>query len=125
MRGPRCQAPALDADKRARLCGEPATAERDVPTGYGDETARLAFCEKHAAELDAEAARAPANDDGRALGRMVAVRLDAETLGRVDDLIPSLSVPGVKATRNDALRAVILAGLPVLEPPPARKRGER
>jgi hypothetical protein len=49
-----CQAPALDADKRARLCGEPATTERDVPTGYGDETVALAFCARHAAELDAE-----------------------------------------------------------------------
>jgi hypothetical protein len=54
VNGARCQAPALDADKRARLCGEPATTERDVSTGYGDETARLAFCDRHAQEVDAE-----------------------------------------------------------------------
>jgi len=41
----------------------------------------------------------------------VAVRLDEETLVRVDALIPSLSTPWRKAKRSDVLRALIHAGL--------------
>jgi hypothetical protein len=41
----------------------------------------------------------------------VAVRLDEQTLVRVDALIPSLSTPWRTARRSDVLRALILAGL--------------
>jgi hypothetical protein len=41
----------------------------------------------------------------------VAVRLDAETVARVDALIPGLSTPWHTAKRSDALRMLILAGL--------------
>jgi hypothetical protein len=41
----------------------------------------------------------------------VAVRLDEQTLVRVDALIPSLSTPWRKAKRSDVLRALIHAGL--------------
>jgi hypothetical protein len=50
-----------------------------------------------------------AKDEGA--GKHVAVRLDAETLARVDALLPSLSKPWRRSTRSDALRALILAGL--------------
>ena len=45
----------------------------------------------------------------------VAVRLDEQTLARVDALIPNLSTPWRAAKRSDVLRALILAGLDVLE----------
>lgn len=59
-----------------------------------------------------------------------AVRLEDELVARLDALIPSLSMPWKKATRSDAIRAAILAGLPLLETPPtpaspSRKRGAR
>lgn len=54
MRIERCQAPVLDAKKRAKLCGKLSTTRRDVPTGYGDERVTLLFCEEHAAEIDAK-----------------------------------------------------------------------
>jgi hypothetical protein len=41
----------------------------------------------------------------------VAVRLDEETLVRVDALIPALSTPWRPAKRSDVLRALIHAGL--------------
>jgi hypothetical protein len=41
----------------------------------------------------------------------VAVRLDEQTLLRVDALIPALSTPWRPAKRSDVLRALILAGL--------------
>jgi len=41
----------------------------------------------------------------------VAVRLDDETIARVDALIPLLSTPWRRARRSDVLRALILAGL--------------
>jgi hypothetical protein len=41
----------------------------------------------------------------------VAVRLDEETLVRVDALIPALSTPWRRARRSDVLRALIYAGL--------------
>ncbi|MFT3764393.1 MAG: hypothetical protein QM820_02565 [Minicystis sp.] len=43
----------------------------------------------------------------------VAVRLDEQTLARVDALIPALSTPWRKAKRSDVLRALIHAGLEV------------
>lgn len=45
----------------------------------------------------------------------VAVRLDEETLARVDALEARISKPWQKATRSAALRAAILTGLDVLE----------
>jgi len=41
----------------------------------------------------------------------VAVRLDEQTLARVDALIPALSTPWRPARRSDVLRALIHAGL--------------
>jgi hypothetical protein len=41
----------------------------------------------------------------------VAVRLDEETLARVDALIPAFSTPWRRAKRSDVLRALIHAGL--------------
>lgn len=43
--------------------------------------------------------------------KQVAVRLDEETLARVDERLPLYALPGRKATRSDALRALILDGL--------------
>lgn len=45
----------------------------------------------------------------------VAVRLDAETIARLDALLALYALPGRTATRSDGLRAVILAGLAVEE----------
>jgi hypothetical protein len=44
-----------------------------------------------------------------------AVRLDPETMARVEALLPLYALPGREATRSDALRAVVLAGLDVEE----------
>jgi hypothetical protein len=45
----------------------------------------------------------------------VAVRLDEQTLARVDALIPDFSTPWHPAKRSDVLRALIHAGLEVQE----------
>jgi hypothetical protein len=45
----------------------------------------------------------------------VAVRLDADTIARLDALLDLYALPGRPATRSDGLRAVILAGLEVEE----------
>jgi hypothetical protein len=45
----------------------------------------------------------------------VAVRLDNVTIARLDALLPLYALPGRDATRSDALRAVILAGIDVEE----------
>jgi hypothetical protein len=45
----------------------------------------------------------------------VAVRLDAEVVARIDAFIPEMSTSWRKATRSDAVRKVILAGLAALE----------
>jgi hypothetical protein len=53
--------------------------------------------------------------------------LDVETLDRLDALLPLYALPGRPATRSDALRAVILAGIEVEERRAARlkdKAGE-
>ena len=50
----------------------------------------------------------------------VAVRLDGETIARLDALLALSALPGRPATRSDGLRAVILAGLGVEE---SRARG--
>lgn len=52
----------------------------------------------------------------------VAVRLDAETLARVDALVPGLSTPWHNAKRSDALRMLILEGLDANEARSPRKR---
>lgn len=61
-----CMMPVLDAQKRAILCNEAATTERDVATGYGDERVPIQVCDKHAAKLDTPPTppEAPANDAG-------------------------------------------------------------
>ena len=57
----------------------------------------------------------------------VSVRLDAETIARIDALAPQLSTQFRLANRSDVLRALILtalAGHQALEPaigPPARR----
>ncbi len=53
---------------------------------------------------------------GEGPARHVAVRLDADTLVRVDALIAFYSEPWRPAKRSDALRALILAGLAAEEP---------
>ena len=45
----------------------------------------------------------------------VAVRLDQDTIVRLDALLHLYALPGRSATRSDGLRAVILAGLEVEE----------
>ena len=47
--------------------------------------------------------------------RHVAFRLDDDTIARVDALTPSLSTPWHEAKRSDALRALVIEALPVLE----------
>jgi hypothetical protein len=53
----------------------------------------------------------------------IAVRIDTETVARVDALVPGLSSAWHRAKRSDALRYLILAGLAAVEAqvPPARK----
>ena len=48
----------------------------------------------------------------------VAVRIAPADLARVDALLPRYALPGRAATRSDGIRAVILAGLEVLEANP-------
>lgn len=50
----------------------------------------------------------------------VAVRLDEATIARLDALLELYALPGRDATRSDALRAVILAGIDVEERRAAR-----
>lgn len=45
----------------------------------------------------------------------VAVRLDVETVIRVDELAPGMSSNHYKCKRSDVMRAAILLGLPLLE----------
>ena len=49
------------------------------------------------------------------VGGHVAVRLDAETLARLEALRPRMSQEWHNATASDVLRSVILAGLAVKE----------
>jgi hypothetical protein len=59
----------------------------------------------------------------------VSVRLDAETIARVDALAPQFSTHWRPATRSDVLRALILTaldrheGLVLVGPPRFRERG--
>ena len=59
----------------------------------------------------------------------VAVRIDDDTLAKIDALIPAYSTPWHSAKRSDVLRALILAGLglqaaklPPEKPAKSRKR---
>ena len=54
------------------------------------------------------------NDKGLRKGH-VAVRLDPDTIRRLDALLGLYALPGRLATRSDGLRAVILARLEVEE----------
>jgi len=53
----------------------------------------------------------------------VAVRLDTPTIARLDALLPLYALPGRDATRSDALRAAILAGIDVEERRAAQRNG--
>jgi hypothetical protein len=53
----------------------------------------------------------------------VAVRLDNATIVRLDALFPLYALPGREATRSDALRAVILAGIDAEERRVPRRGG--
>lgn len=53
----------------------------------------------------------------------VAVRLDEQTIARLDALLPLYALPGRAATRSDGLRAVILAGLEIEEGRATRRAG--
>jgi hypothetical protein len=55
---------------------------------------------------------------------IVAVRLDVETIARLDALRPLYVLPGRGATHSDVLRAVILAGLEIEERRAARSLSE-
>lgn len=59
----------------------------------------------------------------------IAVRLDHELLARVDTVAEKLtaewSASGRKASRSDALRMIILAGLATTEPPPPPVQKQR
>lgn len=57
----------------------------------------------------------PASDRRGGLGKHISVRLGQAILDRVDALIPAMTAPWRPATRADVLRAVIVAGLDILE----------
>jgi hypothetical protein len=48
-------------------------------------------------------------------GTQIGVRLDEQTVGRLDTLKANLSLPGLDLGRADVARAAIIAGLEVLE----------
>jgi hypothetical protein len=61
------------------------------------------------------------------VSKHVAVRVDLDTLARIDALVPGLSSSWHKAKRSDALRLLIVTGLDTIEArserkPPLRKR---
>ncbi len=99
MKPARCTAPAVDAQRRASICGKPATTERTV------EGVALPFCSACAATLDSKG-KGPAT---------VFVRLDARTIARVDALASALTLRGTKPNRVAAIRAAILMGLDAFE----------
>jgi hypothetical protein len=51
----------------------------------------------------------------------IAVRLNSDTVARVDALVPGLSSAWHKAKRSDAIRYLILAGLAAVEGQAERK----
>ena len=48
----------------------------------------------------------------------VAVRLAVDLVARIDALIPRLTTPWHEANRSDVLRAIVIAGLAVVEANP-------
>ena len=55
----------------------------------------------------------------------VTVRIPKAWFSRLDALLPTLTEPGIYATRSDAIRAATARGLDVLEAdrtPPAKRR---
>ena len=56
----------------------------------------------------------PASDQ-HGLGKHISVRLGQAIIDRVDALAPCLTTPWHAVNRSDVLRAVIVAGLDVLE----------
>jgi hypothetical protein len=56
-----------------------------------------------------------AHERVRAGNTHVSVRLDDPSIVRLDALLPMFGTPWRKATRSDALRAIILDGLPRFE----------
>lgn len=48
-------------------------------------------------------------------GIQIAIRVDPELLARVDALAEKMSTSWRKASRSDALRACVIAGLPAVE----------
>jgi len=53
--------------------------------------------------------------DRHGLGKHISVRMNQVIIDRVDALIPAMTTPWRSAKRADVLRAVIVAGLDVLE----------
>ncbi|MGA7742812.1 MAG: hypothetical protein WBP56_20585 [Polyangia bacterium] len=51
----------------------------------------------------------------KAVAKQIAVRLDAETLRRLDLLAKKLERPGLPVSRTGALRAALAQGIEVLE----------
>ena len=45
----------------------------------------------------------------------IAVRLDADVIGRLDAISAKLSRPGLAVTRTDAIRIALLTGLQAIE----------
>ncbi len=57
----------------------------------------------------------------------VAVRLEADVIARIDALMEPLSTEWLRLSRSDALRAIIMRGLPLVEADvrAAKKSAER
>jgi predicted transcriptional regulator len=47
--------------------------------------------------------------------QQVAVRLDADVIGRLDAIASKLTRPGLEVTRTDAIRIALLTGLAAME----------
>ena len=47
--------------------------------------------------------------------QQIAVRLDADVIGRLDAIAGKMSRPGLEVTRTDAIRIALLTGLQAIE----------
>jgi uncharacterized protein (DUF4415 family) len=47
--------------------------------------------------------------------QQIAVRLDADVIGRLDAIAGKMSRPGLEVTRTDAIRIALLTGLQTIE----------
>jgi len=47
--------------------------------------------------------------------QQIAVRLDADVIGRLDAISGKMSRPGLEVTRTDAIRIALLTGLQAIE----------